>query len=143
MKHDVDMTGAAGQAVNGKASFSKLMTRPHLAATKLLGYALNCRDHWQTAADIWKLRLTERERADHAWAALTACSPDLQLEVANAVIGGAGEPLPPFISPMDEAEGWSRIASPRELEAFAIASFKAMRPERQAAFLAFVGGVAE
>ncbi|WP_397542054.1 hypothetical protein [Roseovarius salis] len=124
------------------ASFSKLMKRAHLGATRMIGYALTMNDFetWEAASAVWQARLTPEECAALAWAALRSLDLDHAREVANTVIQDAGAPLPPFISPMDEAAYWADIASPEELEAYCLATFQAMPRGRQAAFLDHVQG---
>ncbi len=124
------------------ASFSKLMKRAHLGATRMLGYALTMNDFetWEAASAVWQARLTPVECATLAWAALRSLDEDNAREVAYAVIQGAGAPLPPFISPMDEAAYWADIASPAELDAYALACAQAMAPGRRAAFLEYMQG---
>ena len=127
----------------GRATrFSKLMKRPHLGATRMLGYALTVHDYetWEAASAVWQARLTVDENGALAWAALRALDEGSAVEVAQTAIGGAGCPLPPFKSPMDEAEDWTRIASDQELDAYALACCRAMKPERRAAFLAYLQG---
>ena len=123
-------------------SFSQLMQRAHLGATRVLGYALTdgTFETWEAASAIWQARLTPEENAALAWAALRALHEDHAREVANTVLGGAGSPLPPYRSPLDEAEDWTRIASDRELDAYALACCRAMQPDRRAAFLEFMQG---
>lgn len=118
-------------------SFSKLMKRPHLGATRMLGYALTSHDYetWEAASAVWQARLSPEECAALAWAALRALDLDHAREVANTVIQDAGAPLTPFINPMDEAAYWADIASPEELEAYCLATFRAMPRGRRAAFL--------
>lgn len=125
-----------------KMSFSALMKQAHLGSTRMLGYALTMHndDTWEAASAVWQARLTIEEKAAHAWAALRALSEDHAREVAYTVIQGAGAPLPPFISPMDEAAYWADIASPEELEAYCLATFQAMPRGRQVAFLDHVQG---
>lgn len=127
--------------ING-TSFSKLMKRPHLGATRILGYALTMHNFetWEAASAVWQARLAPEECAALAWAALRALDLDHAREVANTVIQDAGAPLPSFISPMDEASYWADIASPEELEAYCLATFQAMPRGRQAAFLDHVLG---
>ncbi|WP_397544218.1 hypothetical protein [Roseovarius salis] len=114
----------------------------HKKAAKLLGYALilDDFDSWEAASAIWQARLTDTERAALAWAALRSLDEDHAREVAYTVIQGAGAPLPPFISPMDEAAYWADIASPAELDAYALACVQAMAPGRRAAFLEYMQG---
>ena len=57
---------------------------------------------------------------------------------ASQPANGAGPPIAPFLGYLDEAEFWVNLADPLELEAYCLATFKAMAPARQNAFLAFV-----
>lgn len=116
--------------------------KAHKKSAKVLGYALVLGDFedWEAASVIWQARLTGAERAALAWAALRSLDDDDAREVANTVIQDAGAPLPPFISPMDEAAFWADIASPAELDAYALACVRNMAPDRRAAFLDHVQG---
>ncbi len=59
----------------------------------------------------------------------------------NAAFGaGAGPPIAPLFGYMDEAAFWADLAEPAELEAYCLASFRAMSRERQAEFLDYVQG---
>lgn len=118
-------------------SFSKLMKRPHLGATRMLGYALTSHDYetWEAASAVWQARLSPEERAALAWAALRSLDRDHALDVIETVLGGAGAPLPPLFNTIDAAAWWADIASPEELEAYCLATFRAMPRGRRAAFL--------
>jgi hypothetical protein len=121
-------------------SLSKLMKRPHLGATRALGYALTLGDYetWEAASAVWQARLSTQERGALAWAALRSLDHDDALAVAEAVLGGAGAPLPPLFSPVSEAAFWTGIASPAEIDAYALACTRAMAPGRRAAFLEYM-----
>ncbi|WOI55141.1 hypothetical protein [Palleronia sp. LCG004] len=86
------------------------------------------------------LGLTRRDRIALAFAALSSLDADDAQATAKALIGSAGSPLPPFLAPMDDARFWASVANRWELKAYALASFEAMRPRDQAAFLAHVQG---
>lgn len=139
MKHETEFKDAGGKS---KFSYSDLMKRPHIGSIKMLGYALHLHGYetWEAASAVWQVRLTPEENAAHAWAALRALDVDDALLVAETALAGAGAPLPPFFSPMDEATWWAGIASPAEIDAYALACTRAMRPERRAAFLAYLAG---
>jgi len=94
---------------------------------------------WADASTIWGTRLEVAERAALAWAALRSLEPDDAELVAVEVLDGAGYPLPPSMTPMEDARWWTAMASRRELKAFAICAFEALCPSDQAAFLAHVG----
>jgi len=121
-------------------SFTKLMKRPHLGATRTLGYALTLDsfEGWEAASAVWQARLTPEERAALTWAALRALEYHQALDVAETVLGGAGAPLPPAFSPMSEAAFWVDIATPAEIDAYALACTRAMPPGRRAAFFEYM-----
>jgi hypothetical protein len=48
--------------------------------------------------------------------------------------------MAPLFNYMDQAAFWADMATPDELDAYALASFNRMAPQRQAAFLGFVQG---
>jgi hypothetical protein len=47
-------------------------------------------------------------------------------------------PLPPLVNYMNEASFWADRAAPTELDAYCLATFNRMAPDRQAAFLDFI-----
>lgn len=120
-------------------SFSKLITRRHLGATRVLGYALTLSDEagWEGASAVWQARLAPDECAALSWAALRSLSPDDAVVVAETVLGGAGAPLPPFLDPMDDALWWAACAGPSELEAYALSTFRALSPSKRRDFVEF------
>jgi hypothetical protein len=93
---------------------------------------------WEAASAVWQARLSTQERGALAWAALRSLDHDDALAVTENVLGGAGAPLPPMFSPMDEASWWGDIASPAELRAYALATFNRLPARDQADFLAHV-----
>jgi hypothetical protein len=121
-------------------SYSKLMKRPHLGASRMLGYALTAHDYetWESASAVWQARLTPEENAALAWAAMKALDADQGLMVAETVLTGAGMPLPTFFRPMSDAAFWASIANPDEIDAYALACVRAMAPHRQTAFLDYM-----
>lgn len=86
---------------------------------------------------VWRARLSKEERAALAWSALKSLDPENAVIVAEAAIGRAGHPLPPFLAPMDEARWWSEIANRRELKAYCAASFDALSKSDQDAFISY------
>lgn len=121
-------------------SFSKLIPRRHLGATRVLGYALTLADEtaWEGASAVWQARLAPEECAALAWAALRSLDHDGALLVAETVLGGAGAPLPPFLDPMDDALWWAACASSTELEAYALSAFRALSPSKRREFVEYV-----
>lgn len=125
-----------------KPSLSTLMQRRHLKAVRMLGYALVLDDFdgWDSASSVWAVRLSAEERAALAFAALRTLDPDQARDIAETALGGAGMPMVPFSSEVDEAAFWVNMATPDELAAYCLATFSAMPRHRQAEFLDFVGG---
>lgn len=125
-------------------SFSKLIKRPHLGATRMLGYALTMHDFetWEAASAVWQARLTPEECAALAWAALRSLDRDHALAVTEAVLDGAGAPLPPLFNAADEAVFWAGIASPEEIDAYAVATFNALSPAKRRDFIDYAREVA-
>lgn len=109
----------------------------------MLGYALTLGDTrtWWGLARVLTARLTMAERGALAFAALHSLDPDARAEVAEvALCSGAGAPISPVTTYMDEAAFWADMAEPAELDAYALACVRAMKPGRRAAFLDFVQG---
>ena len=82
---------------------------------------------------------TARERAiaiRKAWDALTAWEARFFADVMFLEVSQS-EPIPPFAGILAEARDWASFASFAELEAYALACFERMAPERQAAFLTY------
>ena len=131
---------SAAQTTMQRNAISLYAKTAHKKAARLLGYALILGDFdsWEAASAIWQARLTDTERAALAWAAMRSLDEDHAREVAYTVIQGAGAPLPPFISPMDEASFWADIASESELKAYALACFNRLSKRDQRAFLSHV-----
>ena len=123
-------------------SFSDLLPKRHLRSIRMLGYALtlNTLTDWQSLAYVWMARLTREERQALALAALTALTPEDAEEVAGQALGAAGYPLPPLLTPLDEAQWWADAANPAERRAYCLASFMAMAPKDQRDFLTFAKG---
>ncbi|QFU07294.1 hypothetical protein PARPLA_01183 [Rhodobacteraceae bacterium THAF1] len=86
------------------------------------------------------LGLDRAGRVAMAWASLKSLDGDDAVATAESVLGGAGSPLPPFLSPMNDARWWASLANRAELKAYTLAAFQAMRPVDQAAFLDHVQG---
>ena len=126
-----------------KSTFSKLMKRPHLGATRMLGYALTMHDYetWEAASAVWQARLTPEECAALAWAALRSLDRDNAVEVARR-FWRRGRTASPNVSPTDEAAWWAGIASPDEIDAYAVATFNALSPAKRRHFIDFAREVA-
>lgn len=110
---------------------------------RCVGYAawLDEPDTWLGLPVVLAARLEPQQRAALAYAALRSLSDDHAAMVCDAVLpDGAGQPIAPLFNHMDEAAFWADMAAPEELEAYCLATFKAMPRVRQAAFLDFVQG---
>ena len=85
-------------------------------------------------------QMSNEERAAQAFSSLIALGADNAECIATAALEHlqAGAPIPPLFSPMDEAVFWADMATPGELDAYCLASFNRMAPQRQGAFLSFV-----
>ena len=129
--------------MTAKRSFSRQMSRQHLAATRALGFTLTLRTDsaWSGFRDVIALRLSDEERAALAFWALRSLSDEhaaATMQAAADLSRLDGSPLPDLCNPMDEAGFWADMAEPEELDAYCLASFNAMRPDRKADFLKFV-----
>ncbi len=113
----------------------------HNRAIRAIEYALmlDSVDAWDGVA-IVLARLTIPERMSLAYAALVSLKPEEAEQAYCEAHVQAGPPLTPLLSAMDEAAFWADMAAPEELDAYCLASFRRMRPERQTAFLEHVQG---
>jgi hypothetical protein len=111
--------------------------------SRSLGFALwlEGTNDWLGLSLILRARLTARQRAALAYAALLSQDDvDARLTVETALSEGVGQPISPLFNHMDESAFWADMATPDELDAYALASFNRMAPQRQLAFLGFVQG---
>lgn len=87
------------------------------------------------------VRLSREERVALAFSAMKSLDRnDAILTVEAAIDEGAGPPIPPLFSFIDEAAFWADMAHPEELEAYCLACFNAMSRTRQVAFLDHLQG---
>lgn len=134
---------AAGEPERPKAVRSIMarhMQPRHRRAVKAIGFALTLDSAtcWGSTGEILALRLTPRERVAMT-VALLAALPQADAETAiHAGLGGAGYPLPPFLSPVSDAQWWADRANLSELRAYCLASFRAMPARDRRDFLEFV-----
>jgi hypothetical protein len=93
---------------------------------------------WVDGAGVWRAWLTPRERM--ALFVSLACSmhPEIVAQLAVAVVGGAGHPLPSYLSPGEEARLWVELANPQEARAYTLAGFLALSPKDRRDFLSTV-----
>ncbi len=103
--------------------------------------SIGTQDAWWEFVPAVLAKLTPYECASLAFMALEALNADIAVQVAEAaLLRGAGQPVAPLLNHMDEAAFWADMAEPEEVEAYCLASFKAMPSYRQSAFLDFVQG---
>ncbi|MEP5155187.1 hypothetical protein [Planktotalea sp.] len=100
---------------------------------------LNGTDHWFGFTTILRSRLEPRECAALAFAALRSLSDEDAVQVGQtALLDGAGQPIAPLFSFLNEATSWADLATPDELKAYCLACFRRMKPEHQVSFLEYV-----
>ena len=122
----------------GKSSLLAKHGKPaHKRTARVLGYALTLNDAtgWQALTQTFSKHLSERECAGVALMALIALPDATAALVVEKCSNGAGPPLPPLLGHMDEAAHWADMATPNELDAYALASIKRMTPARKAEFI--------
>lgn len=86
-----------------------------------------------------------QRRAEAATAlclAIAECEPEDAGPILEAALLslGAGQPIPPLLSLMEEASTWADFATGAERKAYALACFTRMPPADRAGFLAYVTG---
>ena len=91
-------------------------------------------DGWCMASRLWSLRQPPEKRMAHALAALVACEGGDIRHVCTAALGGAGTPIAPFLSYMDEASFWADMATPDELKAYSVACYLRLSARDRMAF---------
>ena len=79
--------------------------------------------------------VTTFDRARIAHAALRDLPRDYARTIAADALGATRGPLPPFLSPVDDAKWWASTATVNELKAYAASAFLAMDPATRRAFL--------
>jgi hypothetical protein len=123
-------------------AMSEFIKPAHKAVARSIGYALTTGDSkgWSMFTAIVLLRLDDAERTEMAYAALRSLHPDHVEDTLEAALGrsGAGMPQAPLFNHMDQAVFWADMAEADELDAYCLASFNRMAPQRQLAFLGFV-----
>ncbi|PTA98985.1 MULTISPECIES: hypothetical protein [unclassified Sulfitobacter] len=104
---------------------------------RVIGYTLTLgdADAWAGFTTVAQTRLTNKERAALAWAALRALDTPAQAEtVAATLLTFADYPLPTFLNPMEDARWWASFASLKERKAYALAAYEALPMREQMAF---------
>jgi len=109
----------------------------------MLGYCLTLgtANAWAGFSTVAAARLSDTERAALGFASLQSLSPDFAEMTAAAALGAAGDPLPPFLGGLRDAEGWAQLATRAELKAYALAAYEAMPAPDQAAFFRHISEV--
>lgn len=81
------------------------------------------------------------ERATTLCLAIADCEREDAAPILEAALlsMSAGHPTPPLLGIMDAAAWWADFALPIELDAYALACFNRMTPQRRTAFLNYVG----
>lgn len=139
-----------------QVKFSQLAMPEHMAVSRSIAYALTTGDFdgWSAFTAVALLRLGDDERVALAYAALKSLHPSHIAPTLTAALGGAldyaiegaidaalmGGPSPVFNDVMSDAAKWADMAHPREWDAYCLASFNHMTPQRQNDFLGFVQG---
>lgn len=125
-------------------SNAKHMPDAYKRVARMVVYALllgEDTENWHGLTVVLTARLTLQERAAMAWAVLRSLTPEQVVAVAETVLpDGTSAPIAPLFNCMNEAAFWADIAEPEALEAYCLASFRAMPAPRKAAFLKFVQG---
>ena len=111
----------------------------HRAAARALGHALTLHEAetWLAFSAVIQARLARSERAALGFSVIKSLEDEDLEPTLDATLGGAGEPLPWFLSPLDEARTWAQFASNEERRTYALAAFVAMSPGDQKEFLAY------
>ncbi|MCF7777313.1 hypothetical protein GLP59_06550 [Sulfitobacter sp. M220] len=113
------------------------MKPEHKRMARVIGYTLTLgdADAWAGFTTVAQTRLTNKERAALAWAALRALDTPAQAEtVAATLLTFADYPLPTFLNPMEDARWWASFASLKERKAYALAAYEALPMREQMAF---------
>ena len=110
----------------------------HLSAGRMMTYALiqNTDEGWYNLGAFLPARLSVGERMCTAGVVLVGLPPEDQETVFRSLRANA--PFPAFHDVMGEAAIWAASAIPHEVEAYTLAGFRALPPERQTAFLSYL-----
>ncbi|MEH6646067.1 hypothetical protein [Sulfitobacter sp.] len=123
-------------------AISEFIKPAHKAVARSIGYALTTGDSegWGMFTAIVLLRLDDAERIRMTYATLQSLHPDHVEDTREAALcrSGAGIPQAPLFNRMDQAVFWADMAEADELDAYCLAAFNRMAPQRQSAFLHFV-----
>ncbi|MEL6233298.1 MAG: hypothetical protein AAFR46_02705 [Pseudomonadota bacterium] len=102
--------------------------------------------HFEQLVTVLEAHLSRTERMGLLAAAIGAAEVEDAVAVMSAALGdateeGAGPPVPPLGSLVEEASAWTEMASDAEIAIFCLATFNAMRGSRREDFLAHVRGL--
>ena len=124
----------------GGSSFGKQIKPEHKRMSRILGYTLTLGDTeaWSGFCLLASARLTVAERAALAFMALKSLNREDARETAEAALAGIGAPITPLFDHFDEAMHWADFAEADQIEAYCMATFNRMSPDRQAEFLRHV-----
>jgi hypothetical protein len=116
------------------------MKPEHKRMSRMLGYclALGDAESWLDFSAVAASRLSIPERVAIAFSCLASLEEDQAEEVASAALGVAGAPLPPFMTPTEDARYWASCANRTELKAYVAAAFEALSIRDQAAFIQYI-----
>lgn len=109
-----------------------------MASELLACLTVSSGDAWLEFTQEVQALLLDFERYALAEATLRALPINDAVAVSLEVIGAAGRPMPAALGGMSTARNWAWAATRAELKAYALASFEAMPPDDQAAFLSHV-----
>ncbi|MGX9352356.1 hypothetical protein ACS3QZ_14235 [Shimia sp. W99] len=121
-------------------SNSQRFPAPIEIASRSIGCALwmNTPNAWEGLQTILAARLSPACLSLLASTILCTLRRDDAIEALVRAHGGAGAPIPPLFSFMDEAVFWAQMAARDELKAYLLASYNHLPEQDQAAFLDFV-----
>ena len=113
------------------------------AVARCLGYTLSLNEFsaWRDLSLMFEASLTAKERAAIAWAVLLSITRQQAEAVFESIHGRDADwvPFPNFMADlMREAQEWAALAPDDVIDTYALASFRAMTPDRQADFLAYL-----
>ena len=125
----------------------KVASKTHMKIARCIVYALTLgeADGWLDFRTIVKAKLSEKERASLAYAALLSLDEETRELVCENTFEPSplnSEPMPPAFELLDEAKWWAAKATREEKEVYIMSIYSHMTPERQAAFTAYIKAAA-
>ena len=136
-------TSKAANRGRNEADFldwQKTASLAHAAVARCLGYTLSLNEFsaWRDLSLMFEASLTAKERAAIAWAVLLSITREQAGAVIESIHGRSADwtPMPHFMDDVpQEAQDWAALAPDDVVDAYALACFRAMTPDRQAGFL--------